>query len=116
MKRRGQSVRETQTRRLDLVRRYKASVGCSRCDESDPRCLDLHHHERKSIKLTRRLVTGGGRWQNLSYDEILTEIAKCEVVCSNCHRKETFGALTTPVPLEKHSPSLLRAERILGLA
>jgi hypothetical protein len=29
--------------------------------------------------------------QNQSAEKILAEIAKCEIICSNCHRERTHG-------------------------
>src|SRR4051794_38476266 len=58
---------------------------CVDCGESDPVVLDFDHREpaTKSIEignLTRRVV---------SWTTIEAEIAKCEVRCSNCHRRRT---------------------------
>ncbi len=55
---------------------------CVDCGEMDPVVLEFDHLRDKSfcvgLELTRR------RWQ-----DILDEIAKCEVVCANCHRRRT---------------------------
>lgn len=121
---RSQGVMRTQRNRLDLIRRYKVMVGCS-CGERRPECLDLHHRDRttKTPKLSKikgsgRLYTGGSRWQDLSYAEIVDEIRKCDVRCSNCHRVDTAAELGwhgQEVVREKHSPRLLEAEVALGL-
>lgn len=113
----------TNRRRLNLVRRYKAANGCVNCGESRPDCLDLHHREpaEKNPKLARsagRLHPGGGsHWKRLRYDEIVTEIRKCDVLCANCHRvvtKEASECQAVEPPQKNHS-SYLRAEVALGL-
>ena len=58
---------------------YKASLGCARCGEDDPRCLDCHHLGVKSASISKV-------WR-LSLWELWLELAKCEVLCANCHRK-----------------------------
>jgi hypothetical protein len=89
-------VKRTKRKRMALVSAFKVEAGCSRCDERHPACLDLHHldPETKNPKLTKikatgRYYTGGSRWVDLSFAEIESELEKCEVLCSNCHRKET---------------------------
>lgn len=121
---RAECVKRTQRNRLDLIRRYKVMVGCS-CGERRAQCLDLHHRdpEDKNPKLSQmkgsgRKYMGGSRWVDLSYDEIVTEIRKCDVKCSNCHRVETakdLGWHGRQPEREKHSPKLQLAEIALGL-
>lgn len=65
----------------------KAARGCSRCGESHPATLDFHHIDpsKKSFGLSV------ARCYTSSLDKIKVEIAKCEVLCSNCHRKEHWA-------------------------
>jgi|LakMenE18May11ns_1017448.scaffolds.fasta_scaffold8763389_1 hypothetical protein len=63
-----------------LISNYKKSLGCKFCNEKDPVCLDFHHLSDKKFCISNKI--GCYSWQNL-----LLEIKKCEVVCSNCHRK-----------------------------
>lgn len=63
------------------VRAIKAAKGCERCGESHPGCLDFHHEDDKLLEVSTCVSNG---W---SLARILTEIDKCSVVCSNCHRK-----------------------------
>jgi len=118
---RARAVIETQRRRRDLVRRYKASKGCSECGEGNPLCLDLHHVvDDKNPRLKTRFNPKTGStwspgWGNMGYERIVEEVAKCIVICSNCHRK-LERKHDPPPPLEKHSPALRAAEIALGLA
>lgn len=54
------------------------------CGESDYRCLDFHHLDPTTKKFT---IADGVKF-GLSEQVILDEIAKCKVVCANCHRRE----------------------------
>jgi hypothetical protein len=52
---------------------------CVDCGEDDPLVLEFDH---RSEKLLRASETAAGR-------PVLDEIAKCDVVCANCHRRRT---------------------------
>ena len=64
--------------------KLKSSLKCLNCPENDPVCLDFHHlnPEEKEIGLAAVVQQG---W---SKNRIFKEIAKCDVLCSNCHKKE----------------------------
>lgn len=63
-------------------REYKKKLSCERCGESHYACLEFHHYKKKKEKAVSTMVANGYSKKN-----ILKEIAKCEVVCANCHRK-----------------------------
>ena len=71
-----------------FVYEYKQTHPCEICGEADPRCLDFHHNNGdKELAISR--MAGRG----YSPKKILAEIAKCQVLCANCHRKqESTGA------------------------
>lgn len=58
-------------------------IKCSRCPEDYPATLKFHHRDplQKEITLSRALRNG---W---SAERMEKEIAKCEVLCGNCHDK-----------------------------
>jgi len=65
---------------------YKMTHPCVDCGNADPIVLDFDHvngNKRKSVSSMRAY----------SLKTILKEIQKCEVVCSNCHRKRTYARL-----------------------
>lgn len=66
------------------VHYYKGTVGCTRCSEHDPACLEFHHKNPKNK--TRRMAVLV--CFNPCKAELLSEIDRCEVICRNCHRKE----------------------------
>lgn len=63
---------------------YKSELQCVRCCEAHPACLEFHHRDpkKKEIVVSKALDWG---W---SIERILKEIAKCDVLCANCHRKQ----------------------------
>jgi hypothetical protein len=60
-------------------------VRCLKCGETDRACLDFHHLRDKkfSLSVVRRTKR--------SLQEIRDEIAKCVVLCANCHSKLHAG-------------------------
>jgi hypothetical protein len=85
----SKTAMEKKTRRIQLLKRWlrehKGHLHC-KCGESDIRCLDFHHRDpSKKVITIGRAVTDG--W---SIKRILTEIEKCDILCSNCHRKQMF--------------------------
>jgi transcription elongation factor Elf1 len=66
---------------------YKRYYGCQRCGERDPLCLVFHHCDpsEKSGSVSQ-LIVGNSQWE-----QIREEIAKCEVLCANCHREEHYN-------------------------
>jgi len=78
--------RKTVERRKDLIawlKEYKSTLECEECGENHPACLDFHHMDpsKKEQNIHKCPVMG---W---SKERIMSEIAKCKVLCSNCHRK-----------------------------
>ena len=65
----------------ELVREAK-SVPCMDCGGTFPYyVMDFDHREGKSFTL--------GKYREMGKQQILQEIEKCDVVCSNCHRVRT---------------------------
>ena len=61
---------------------FKATKSCIKCGESHPATLDFHHVEyHPNNKKVHKLVADGHWWKRIE-----EEIAKCVVLCSNCHR------------------------------
>lgn len=56
---------------------------CVDCGETDIVVLEFDHQKNKESTISRAVVTG---WSTL---RIQKEIDKCEVRCSNCHKKKT---------------------------
>lgn len=65
------------------LKQLKKTLCCSKCGENHPACLDFHHNDPKMKKYNIHKMSGKG----CSQETILEEIAKCTILCSNCHRK-----------------------------
>lgn len=70
---------------MELCREMKAP-GCLKCSEKEPAALDFHHIKGKDMLISQ--MRGRNR------DKILEEIAKCVILCANCHRKVHAGLIT----------------------
>lgn len=72
--------------RVDVI---KLESGCVDCGyDKHPRALQFDHVRGEKIENVSRLVL-----QACSWNRIEAEIAKCEVVCANCHAIRTAGRL-----------------------
>ena len=71
--------------RRDYSDAVKITAGCADCGiRSDhPEIYDFDHTAGEKAANIASLVTKG------TWDDFVAEIAKCEVVCSNCHRIRT---------------------------
>ena len=91
-------VKEEMRRRMAEYLRSKA---CADCGEADLRVLEFDHLRDKTIEVSV-LVARGHSWER-----ILEEIAKCEVVCANCHRRRTHDRANTYRSRMRQAPRTL---------
>ena len=56
---------------------------CTDCGETDPVVLEFDH-----VRGTKRFEISRGITDR-SFESLMLEMAKCEVVCANCHRRRT---------------------------
>jgi hypothetical protein len=66
----------------------KEASGCVDCGLKNHIVLDFDHLHDKKYNISRMIHDG------FSWAAIKKEIAKCEVVCANCHRIRTHDRLT----------------------
>ena len=95
-------------RNAAFVKQDKAK-GCSRCPERRVACLDYHHLDRSTkVENVNRLISKG------SLTKLKAEIAKCIVLCANCHRVEEAGVREGfyPVILRTNPPTVLTREQV----
>ena len=77
-------AKKSKDKALSFVREAK-SKPCMDCKESFPYyVMDFDHRENKEFNIS-------GQAGQISLARIKAEIAKCDVVCSNCHRKRTWS-------------------------
>lgn len=72
----------------DLVRSVKESKPCADCGRRYPHyVMDFDHRD----PTTKKFNIGHLSRDVAGEKAILDEIAKCDLVCSNCHRERTHG-------------------------
>lgn len=82
-KRRNREKRE----RLRAALREVKSVPCADCRIQYPHyVMDLDHRDPETKSFDPANLVNRGSWRIFQ-----EEIAKCDVVCANCHRVRTFG-------------------------
>jgi len=81
------------------IRELKEDSQCVYCEEAHPACLSFHHRypSEKEYNIPRMVA------DRLSIAKIKEEIAKCDIVCENCHRKIHYE--------EKHNGVTLYGDR-----
>lgn len=68
------------------VTAYKERTPCTDCGHTFPACvMDFDHVSGEKVNNIGTMVAHG--W---SKEKILKEMAKCELVCANCHRIRTW--------------------------
>jgi hypothetical protein len=78
-KKRAQLVAEE---RYAFLIEYFRTNPCADCGETDPVVLEFDHLGDKKFNVAKGI-------RDRSWESLLAEIAKCDVVCSNCHRRRT---------------------------
>lgn len=82
LKRRGDSKRRALAKQF--IRTYLLSHPCVDCGESDPVVLDFDHRNPKE----KRYCIGAGMVSGILPESLIKEMVKCDIRCSNCHRKK----------------------------
>lgn len=94
-----------------LVRDYLGGRRCADCGGTDAVVLEFDHVGTKRGEIARMIGVGVDRAR------LEAEIAECEVVCANCHRRRTLaragGFRVTAVPARSWSAAALRNHRWL---
>jgi len=68
------------------------TLGCAICPETEPCTLDFHHINKDTKSFT---ISAAVRDNIITQKQLIEEINKCIVVCSNCHRKIHSGLINT---------------------
>jgi 6-phosphofructokinase len=69
----------------EVIYAYLLEHPCVGCGESDPIVLEFDHIDRsdKTSSVNRLLA------DKVGIKRLMAEIAKCQVLCANCHRRKT---------------------------
>lgn len=71
--------------RMQKFREYKKTLSCNRCGYNDYRALEFHHFNNDKDEFDPCVIARKRSWKN-----VINELNKCEVLCSNCHRIEHY--------------------------
>lgn len=76
-------------RKLKLFEKLKEYTtennGCKICGELDYVVLEFDHRDRKEKSFTIANAVG----KAMSWDKLIVELKKCDILCANCHRRKT---------------------------
>lgn len=77
-------TQEFQQSRRDIINRIKMDRGCARCGYNiHAAALDFNHIQgSKNFSISQD--------PKVALKKLLDEIAKCEILCANCHRVHTY--------------------------
>lgn len=79
-----QAGRQSRAKTRDITWEIKQSTACADCGGYfQPWQMDFDHTENNKTAEVSMLVRSSNR------EAVLAEMAKCEVVCANCHRTRT---------------------------
>jgi hypothetical protein len=70
--------------RMEKFREYKKTLKCNRCGYDDYRALQFHHTDDNK-EGTPSIIARSKSWEN-----VMEELNKCEVLCANCHQIEHY--------------------------
>jgi hypothetical protein len=81
---RTKQIKARQIEIREKVKSTKIGRSCIRCGFSDPRALHYHHRDpsQKTRNISEIYLNGWG------WERIEKELAKCDLLCANCHHIE----------------------------
>lgn len=81
-------LRQQSERRQEMltkINEIKANTPCADCGKYyHPVAMDFDHIGTNKTQDVSRIVRTG------TWEDVVAEMAKCELVCSNCHRVRTY--------------------------
>lgn len=76
----------------EIISSHKKSFPCLDCGERDPVVLDFDHR----VGATKDFDIGNAPALGIGKYRLIAEIAKCDIRCSNCHRRATHARGSNP--------------------
>lgn len=96
--------------RRQYIQDYKMGKPCMDCEQSYPSvCMDFDHRDQA----TKRMQINELCAKRMSWKVINDELAKCDLVCSNCHRirtdkqRKAVGHRTWTIPIKNRKETYL---------
>ncbi|MCU0678509.1 MAG: hypothetical protein MUF19_02920 [Candidatus Pacebacteria bacterium] len=69
-------------KRRSVIDERKEALGCERCGIKDARVLEFHHRDSQ----TKDFAIADYYYHQFGLGRLENELAKCSVLCANCHR------------------------------
>jgi len=83
-----ETKRNNRNKKRKWLEEYKKTLNCSNCGNNNFKVLEFHHvGTNKEIEIANSIAKH-------SIDKVKTEIAKCIVLCANCHREHHYDKKT----------------------
>jgi len=79
--------KQSRHRNIAFIREHKQGKRCADCKEDYPYWMLEFDHLPEHEKL---FTIGGRRARDFTIQQLIEEIAKCDIVCSNCHKNRTY--------------------------
>lgn len=107
---RNKHIVQRRRRLKDEFNQHMLDLGikCEKCGFDHPAALDFHHLDPTQKKNTISTL----KWAGVSQSTLDAEIAKCIVLCSNCHRIEHYENKNCSVVKLANTSSCLEDEEI----
>lgn len=68
--------------KIQWIKDFKKDKSCIQCGQNHPAVLDFHHRNPLDKDRSPYLMAS----RNVYLKRIIDEVAKCDILCSNCHR------------------------------
>jgi hypothetical protein len=81
------SKKKRTIQRREWLRQQK-DVPCADCGVKYPSYV-LHFHHR--VPAQKKFTIGRGAITQIAMERLVREVAKCDVLCANCHAERTWG-------------------------
>jgi hypothetical protein len=80
-------IKDNKRKKTEWLESYKKTLKCAECSENRWFVLEFHHTDpsQKEFPIAHMNAKGA------SIKRTLKEIAKCEVLCANCHRARHYN-------------------------
>lgn len=76
----AEARRQEHREKTNALSAYKREHGCRECGIDNPIVLVFHHRDP-----AQKEFTIGNRVSRMSLERLFEEVAKCDILCSNCH-------------------------------
>jgi hypothetical protein len=83
--------RRSKQKKKEYVSHLREIEPCAVCGEMDPMVKEFHH-----LDPAEKLFNIGNSWQTRSMVQIVAEVAKCVILCANCHKRVQMGVIELP--------------------